>query len=69
MASSRVTEELRATIRAELPELAEIQDRDLREKVVEAWAMSLAQYGFRGISELRGSGAPNFRHGPLGESV
>lgn len=60
MTNSNTTDGLRDTVRAELPELEQISDPELREKIVEAWAMSLSEYGFKGISELRGSGAPNF---------
>lgn len=60
MNSTTVTDELRENIRSELPELAEIGDSDIRDKVVEAWAASLAEYGFKGIGDLQGSGAFNF---------
>jgi hypothetical protein len=39
---SAVTDELRARVRAELPEIEEISDRKLRAKVVETWAPTLA---------------------------
>lgn len=54
-----VTEELRRTVRRELPEIAEIGDGELGDKVVEAWATSLAQEGFDAISEIQGAGGPN----------
>ena len=60
MNKSAVTEKLRETIRAEVPEIGDITDAALRDKVVEAWAVSLADWGFGGIAELQGSGAYDF---------
>ncbi len=54
-----VTETLRQKVREELPEVKEISDSGLREKVVEAWAMALEGSSFRAISEIRPSGNPN----------
>lgn len=58
MTQAQITDELRATVRRELPEIEEIGNAELRDKVVEAWAMSLAQEGLSGISEIKGSGDP-----------
>jgi putative nucleotidyltransferase with HDIG domain len=52
-------DELRAGVRASLPEIDEIQDESLREKVVEAWAYALSQSEFTTIDEIRASGGPN----------
>ena len=54
-----VVEILRRKVREELPEVNEISDARLREKVVEAWAMALDGSGFEAISEIRPSGNPN----------
>ncbi|OGG45750.1 MAG: HD domain-containing protein [Candidatus Handelsmanbacteria bacterium RIFCSPLOWO2_12_FULL_64_10] len=54
-----VTEILRRKVLEELPEVKEIADSRLREKVVEAWAMALDGSSFRAISEIRPSGNPN----------
>jgi putative nucleotidyltransferase with HDIG domain len=54
-----VTEVLRRKVQEELPEVKEISDSRLREKVVEAWATALDGSGFRAISEIRPSGNPN----------
>jgi len=51
-------EQLRAGVRASLPEVDEIQDEELREKVIEAWALSLSQSEFTRIEEIRASGNP-----------
>ena len=53
-----VTDELRARVRAELPEVEEIRDPELRAKVVEAWALALAASSFRAIAEIEPSGNP-----------
>jgi putative nucleotidyltransferase with HDIG domain len=59
-------EELRAGVRTSLPEVDEIHDGDLREKVIEAWALALAQSEFTRIEEIRASGnptSPPLKHG------
>jgi putative nucleotidyltransferase with HDIG domain len=56
--TGEATEELRAVVRAELPELEEIADEALRAKVVEAWALALARSSFRAIAEIEPSGNP-----------
>ena len=53
------TDELRAKVREELPEIREISDAELRDKVVEAWATALADSPFGAISEIRPSGNPD----------
>ncbi len=54
-----VTDALRETVRAELPEVEEVTDVGLREKVVEAWATALASSSFGSIGEIRPSGNPD----------
>lgn len=49
-------EELRSGVRVSLPEIAEIADEDLRNRVVEAWALALSQTEFASIDEIRASG-------------
>jgi putative nucleotidyltransferase with HDIG domain len=53
-----VTDQLRARVREELPEVEEIGDAVLRERVVEAWATALAGSSFNAISEIEPSGNP-----------
>lgn len=53
------TDELRAAVRAELPEVEEIQVAELRDKVVEAWATALAGSSFGSIAEIPASGNPD----------
>ncbi len=55
---AKVTDELRARVRAELPEHGEIRDPELRAKVVEAWALALASSSFHAIGEIEPSGNP-----------
>ena len=54
----QVTDELRARIRAELPEIEEISDPALRDKVVEAWSFAIANSSFEKISDMKASGNP-----------
>jgi putative nucleotidyltransferase with HDIG domain len=55
---SAVTDELRARVRNELPEVEEIRDPELAAKVVEAWALALASSSFGAIAEIEPSGNP-----------
>ncbi|MCL4369132.1 MAG: HD domain-containing protein [Actinobacteria bacterium] len=57
---------LRDGLRRSLPELGQIKDAGLREKVVEAWALALSQSEFTRIEEIRPSGNPDsppLKHG------
>lgn len=52
-------EEMEDSVRKSFgPELELISDDDLREKVVKAWALSLAGSEFRSVEEITGSGGP-----------
>lgn len=53
-----MTPELKAQIRAELPEVDEISNADLREKVIEAWALALSGSSFRSIKDIPPAGNP-----------
>src|SRR5262245_13553773 len=55
---ARVTDTLRRQIEAELPEITEIRDRDLKERCVEAWAIAIANSSYAAIRELPPSGNP-----------
>lgn len=55
---AELTDALKARVREELPEVEEIQDTQLREKVLEAWALALSQSSFDAISEIEPSGNP-----------
>jgi putative nucleotidyltransferase with HDIG domain len=49
---------LRDGVRASLPEIAQIQDPDLRDKVVEAWAVALSETEFERIEDIPPTGVP-----------
>jgi putative nucleotidyltransferase with HDIG domain len=53
-----VSDELRARVREELPEVEEIRGKELRDKVIEAWATALAGSSFNAIGEIEPSGNP-----------
>ena len=58
MKEAKATDGLRAQVRAELPEVEEIEDAILRAKVVEAWALALARSSYGAIAEIEPSGNP-----------
>lgn len=47
---------IRENVIAALPEAKDIKDKDLREKVYDAWTLSLSQNGYERIEDLPGSG-------------
>ncbi len=49
---------LREGVRRSLPELERISDTDLRDKVVEAWALALSETEFRTIEDIPPEGNP-----------
>jgi putative nucleotidyltransferase with HDIG domain len=49
---------VKARVAEELPEVAEIRDHQLREKVVEAWALALSHSSFSSIREIPPAGNP-----------
>ena len=54
-----ISEALRQSVIASLPELREIRDESLRNKVIDAWAYSLGCSSFKSINEIRPSGNPD----------
>ena len=54
-----ITDALRASIVEDLPEIKDIRDAELRAKVIEGWAFSLAGSSFGRISDMPGEGNPN----------
>ncbi len=52
-------DELRAGVRKSLPEVNNIRDEALRDKVVEAWAYSLSHSEFTSIDGMKPSGNPD----------
>ena len=59
MQSTVVSDELRKTVRRELPEIEEINDSDIGDKVVEAWALALAEEDLKAVSDVPGLGSPD----------
>jgi putative nucleotidyltransferase with HDIG domain len=55
----QISDELRQSVRRSLPELNEIGDEALRNKVIDAWAYSLGQSSFKAIEEIPASGNPD----------
>ncbi len=53
-----VTAEMKASIRRDLPEIADIADKALADKVVDAWALALSETRYRTISEVPPWGNP-----------
>src|SRR5688572_10153017 len=55
-----ITQELRNSVLEDLsPEINEIKDQDLKNKVVEAWALSLAASSFKRVTDIPGWGGPD----------
>ncbi len=54
MKTYEVDETIRAGVLASLPMISEIQDEDLRNKVLDAWAISLKENGFTKLEEVDG---------------
>ena len=55
-----ITDELRRSVLEDLsPEINEIKDQDLKKKVVEAWALSLAASSFKRVTDVPGWGGPD----------
>jgi putative nucleotidyltransferase with HDIG domain len=54
-----ITDALRASIVEDLPEINDIKDADLRAKVIEGWAYSIAGSSYRRISDMPGEGNPD----------
>jgi putative nucleotidyltransferase with HDIG domain len=55
---SQRLEQLRAGVRASLPEIEQIQDATLRDQVVEVHALALADTGFDRIEDIPANGVP-----------
>jgi putative nucleotidyltransferase with HDIG domain len=55
----QITDALRASIVEDLPEINDIKNAELRAKVIEGWAYSLAGSSFGRIRDMPGEGNPN----------
>jgi len=52
-------DQIRQKVIESLPELSQIQDEELRTKVVDAWTYSLSRSSFDSIDQIRASGNPD----------
>jgi 23S rRNA maturation-related 3'-5' exoribonuclease YhaM len=54
----RSLEEIRAGVRKSLPEVEQIKNKDLADKVVEAWAIALSETEFASIDDIPAQAGP-----------
>ena len=59
--SIEINEGKRAARVAEMPEIEWIENRELRDKVIDAWVAALEAHGFTQISEMKPSGNYDFQ--------
>jgi putative nucleotidyltransferase with HDIG domain len=64
-----ITAALREQIRAELPEIAQIADKGLQIKAVEAWAYALAHSSFASIRDIPPAGNPDTNEAKRGDQT
>lgn len=55
----KIDEKIRQGVIESLPEANQIKDEELREKVYDAWAISLSESGYRRLEEIPNSGTPD----------
>ncbi len=55
----QISDQLRESVIRSLPELSQIGDESLRNKVIDAWAYSLGHSSFTSIDQIRPSGNPD----------
>ena len=54
-----IDEKIRQGVVESLPEASQIKDEELREKVYDAWAISLSESGYSKLEEIPNSGTPD----------
>lgn len=59
-----IPEPLRESVRRSLPEVGEIQDEELRERVIDAWALALAGTEFESLDDIPCSPVPEAEEVP-----
>jgi putative nucleotidyltransferase with HDIG domain len=64
-----ITDALRLQVREELPEVAQISDRALQEKAVEAWAFALAHSSYKSIRDIPPAGNPDVNEAKRGDQT
>lgn len=55
---AQISDVLRQSVRESLPEIEEIRDEELKETVLDAWALALAQTGFKSLADMPCSPMP-----------
>ena len=69
MAPHEITDALRRQVREELPEIAQISDKALQTKAVEAWAYALANSSFESIRDIPPAGNPDTNEAKRGDQT
>src|SRR5205085_7862045 len=64
-----ITSVLRKQVREELPEIAQIADTELQQKVAEAWAFALAHSSFTSIRQIPPAGNPDTNEAKRGDQT
>ena len=64
-----ITDALRKQVREELPEIAQIADKELQRKVAEAWAFALAHSSFKSIRQIPPAGNPDTNEAKRGDQT
>jgi putative nucleotidyltransferase with HDIG domain len=64
-----ITDALRQQVREELPEIAQIADTELQQKVAEAWAFALVHSSFKSIREIPPAGNPDTNEARRGDQT
>jgi putative nucleotidyltransferase with HDIG domain len=64
-----ITAALREQVRAELPEIADIADKELQAMAVEAWAYALAHSSFASIRDIPPAGNPDTNEAKRGDQT
>jgi putative nucleotidyltransferase with HDIG domain len=64
-----ITGALRTQVCEELPEIGQITNRELQQKVVEAWAFALVHSSFNSIREIPPAGNPDYNQAKRGDQT
>lgn len=67
--STTVSEETRQQVVKDLPEIEEIQDEDLRARVIEAWGMALGNSSYNSLKDMPPSGGPGVLVQKMGDQT
>src|SRR4029078_2622098 len=64
-----ITDALRKQVREELPEIAQIADKELQQKVAEAWEFALAHSSFTYTRQIPPAGNPDTNEAKRGDQT